>query len=286
MEAFVAKQLYDFETGKISRRRLIETLTVAATTAYAAGTADAAESTGLKAALVNHISYTCPDFKKAADWYSMVFNLDQVGATKNDVALPFGKKGDQPFGVAANDVPLTHLIIRSRDLNAPPPTGGPPRRKSAAVVDHVAYTVADFDRLGRRRSSPRLASKTYARPGNSASNGGRVRLRRPDQRHRGNGAVGRRLRPARLSKGLFPRAGRDRNMPSVLIERPGGHLSSPPAPSGQTSFSSSDRLYAIRGEGVPPGCGIPIGSDGLSNLTAIGLSQRGIGQRQNNCNGD
>ena len=144
MEAFVAKHLNDFETGKISRRRLIETLTAAATTAYA-GSANAAESTGLKAALVNHVSYTCPDFKKAADWYSMVFNLDQVGATSHDVALPFGKKGDEPYGVTATDVPLTHLIIRSRDLNAPPPTGGPPRRKSAAVVDHIAYTVADFD---------------------------------------------------------------------------------------------------------------------------------------------
>jgi len=155
METFVAKHLNDFETGKISRRGLIETLTLAATTAYAAGSANAAESGGLKAALVNHISYTCPDFQKAADWYSMVFNLDQVGATKRDVALPFGKKGDQPYGVAATDVPLTHLIIRSRDLNAPPPTGGPPRRKSAAVVDHIAYTVADFDQA---RAKARLAA--------------------------------------------------------------------------------------------------------------------------------
>jgi hypothetical protein len=144
MESFVAKHLNDFETGKISRRRLIETLTLAATTAYA-GSAKGAESTGLKAALVNHISYTCPDFHKAADWYSMVFNLDQVGATARDVALPFGKKGDEPYGVTATDVPLTHLIIRSRDLNAPPPTGGPPRRHAAAVIDHIAYTVADFD---------------------------------------------------------------------------------------------------------------------------------------------
>jgi glyoxalase/bleomycin resistance protein/dioxygenase superfamily protein len=144
MESFVAKHLSDFETGKISRRKLIETLTVAATTAYA-GTANAAESAGLKAALVNHISYTCPDFHKAADWYSMVFNLDQVGPTARDVALPFGKKSDLPYGVTATDVPLTHLIIRTRDLNAPPPTGGPPRRKSAAVVDHIAYTVSDFN---------------------------------------------------------------------------------------------------------------------------------------------
>ena len=95
---------------------------------------------------MNHISYNCPDFRKGADWYSKVFNLDQVGATKIDVALPFGKKGEKPFGVTANDVPLTSIIIRSRDLNAPPQGGGAPRRKSQALIEHMGYTVADFER--------------------------------------------------------------------------------------------------------------------------------------------
>ena len=144
MEGFVAHTLNEFEQGRISRRKLIETLTFAATTAYATGSAGAAE--GLKAALVNHISYTCPNFRQAADWYSKVFNLDQIGARDKDVALPFGKKGDQPYNVAAKDVPLTHLIIRTRDLNPAPAAGEAPRPKVQAVVDHVAYTVADFDR--------------------------------------------------------------------------------------------------------------------------------------------
>ena len=39
MEGFVAQKLNDFETGKISRRKLIETLTFAATTVYAADSA-------------------------------------------------------------------------------------------------------------------------------------------------------------------------------------------------------------------------------------------------------
>jgi len=146
MEGFVAHKLAEFEQGKISRRRLIETLTLAATTAYAADRADAAESQGLKAALVNHISYTCPDFRQAADWYSKVFNLDQVGARDKDVALPFGKKGEQPYNVAAKDVPLTHLIFRTRDLNPAQAPGEVPRPKVQALIDHVAYTVADFDR--------------------------------------------------------------------------------------------------------------------------------------------
>jgi len=76
MEGFVAKHVHDYQTGKISRRRLIEILTLAATSA-GAGRAAGAEPTGLDVALVNHVSYTCPDFRKAADWYSKVFNLDR-----------------------------------------------------------------------------------------------------------------------------------------------------------------------------------------------------------------
>src|SRR6516164_2252133 len=143
MEGFVAKHVHDYQTGKISRLRLIEILTLAATSA-GAGRAAGAEPTGLDVALVNHVSYTCPDFRKAADWYSKVFNLDQVGATDHDVALPFGKKGEKPYGVAANDVPLTHIICRTRPRDAPAGAGagsGPPRRTAKAVIDHIALTV-------------------------------------------------------------------------------------------------------------------------------------------------
>jgi hypothetical protein len=160
MEGFVAHKLNEFETGKISRRRLIETLTLAATTAYAADSANAASPRD--AALINHISYTCPDFKKAADWYSMVFNLDQVGTTAHDTALPFGKKGDQPYNVTAKDVPLPHIIVRSRDPHGPPAPSV--RRPRAAVIDHIGYTAADFncegegptDRIGAANARWRL----------------------------------------------------------------------------------------------------------------------------------
>jgi catechol 2,3-dioxygenase-like lactoylglutathione lyase family enzyme len=147
MESFYATKIDEFAKGKISRRALLETLTVAVTTTTAAGAATAAASDpALKVALINHISYNCPDFKKGADWYSKVFNLDQIGTTKIDTALPFGKKGEKPFGVTANDVPLTSIIVRTRDLNAPPQGGGAPRRKSQAQIEHMGYTVADFDR--------------------------------------------------------------------------------------------------------------------------------------------
>jgi catechol 2,3-dioxygenase-like lactoylglutathione lyase family enzyme len=149
MDSFYAAKLDEFAQGKISRRKLLETLTVAATTAYAAAPSTAAAAApasdpALKIQLVNHISYNCPDFKKAADWYQRVFNLEPVGETKIDVALPFGKKGEKPFGVTANDVPLSSIIIRTRNLNEP--TNGRTPRKSQAIIEHMGYTVADFNR--------------------------------------------------------------------------------------------------------------------------------------------
>jgi catechol 2,3-dioxygenase-like lactoylglutathione lyase family enzyme len=147
MEGFAAQKLNDFETGKISRRKLIESLTLAATTACGAGDAEAqTPNATLKAQLINHFSYTCPNFRQAADWYSKILNLDQVGATDRDVVLPFGKKGEQPYGVTASDVPLTHLVIRSRDVNGPRRSGTEPRPAPQAVIDHIAFTVAGFNR--------------------------------------------------------------------------------------------------------------------------------------------
>jgi len=156
MEGFIAQEIEDYQTGKISRRRLIETLTLAATTLYAADAQGAASNPALKVALVNHVSYTCPNFRQAADWYSKIFNLDQVGATKTDVALPFGKRSEKPPGVTADDVPLTSLIIRSRDSDAPARGEATPRRKSRALVNHIAYTIADFSQARVRAELKRL----------------------------------------------------------------------------------------------------------------------------------
>jgi hypothetical protein len=157
MEGFAAQKLNEFETGKISRRRLIESLTLAATTLYSADAAKAQADQTLKAQLINHISYTCPNYKQAADWYSMVFNLDQIGANGRDVAMPFGKKGEQPYNVTAKGVPLSHLIVRTPDPKAPPPAR--PKPAPQAVIDHFALTVADFNRDRARTELTALGVK-------------------------------------------------------------------------------------------------------------------------------
>ena len=145
MFGFAATKLEEFEQGKISRRQLIQTLTAATTAVGASGTAQAqGQPVGVSPALINHVSYTCADFKKAADWYSKLFNLDQVGLKADEVTLPFGKMNEKPLGITANDVPPSFLLCRTRPDNTPAPGGGV-RPRATNVVNHMAYTVADFD---------------------------------------------------------------------------------------------------------------------------------------------
>src|SRR5215831_13372981 len=66
MESVIAKLLQDFEQGKMNRRQLIQSLSLAA-----AGIAPAARAAGkpLEALYVNHISYEVNDYKKVRDFY-------------------------------------------------------------------------------------------------------------------------------------------------------------------------------------------------------------------------
>ena len=107
-----------------------------------------------RAALVNHISYSCPDFRRAADWYSNIFNLEQTGASASDVTLLFGPKNERPLGVTASDVSLPHLVMRNAS------TGGE-HHDAKALVNHIAYTIADFEEKRVRAELKRLG---YPRP--------------------------------------------------------------------------------------------------------------------------
>src|SRR5437899_12142774 len=121
MESVIAKLLQDFEQGKMNRRQLIRSLSVAAAAAAAAaGMAPEARAAGkpLEALYVNHISYEVNDYKKVRDFY-----VDLLGMkiTEDD-----GKQCRLVFG---NNM----LIPRNR-------AGGGP-----AKVDHIAYTVTNWD---------------------------------------------------------------------------------------------------------------------------------------------
>jgi len=120
MEHLIANLLRDFDQGKMTRRQLIQSLALAATAASAAAAAPAAaaaDSELLKATNFNHVSYQVADYAKTRDFYAKLFSMKVTDDDGKQCRLTFG-----------NNI----LIARTR------PSGTP-------KVDHIAYTVANWD---------------------------------------------------------------------------------------------------------------------------------------------
>jgi len=117
MEKIIAKLLGEFEQGKLNRRQLIQNLTIAATAATAvSGVPAAAEGKVIEATNINHVSYQVSDYAKTRDFYAGLFGMK--------VSEDDGKQCRLSFG---NNI----LIVRNR--------------QPAGKVDHIAYTIANWD---------------------------------------------------------------------------------------------------------------------------------------------
>jgi catechol 2,3-dioxygenase-like lactoylglutathione lyase family enzyme len=143
MEHIIAKLLGDFESGKMTRRQLIQSLTVAATAASAAFSAPAVAATpenkGFKAIAVNHISYEVADYAKTRDFYSDLLGMKVLQDNGKQCFLAFGE---------------TFLIPRPpRQADKPP------------YVDHFAITIENWNKdvveaeLNRRGLEPKPDTK-------------------------------------------------------------------------------------------------------------------------------
>jgi catechol 2,3-dioxygenase-like lactoylglutathione lyase family enzyme len=118
MEHVIAKLVHEFEEGKLTRRQLIQNLTLAATAASAASAVPAAraEDKVLLATNFNHVSYQVTDYARTRDFYAGLFGMKVSEDNGNQCHLTFG-----------NNI----LIVRSR--------------QPAPKVDHIAYTIANWD---------------------------------------------------------------------------------------------------------------------------------------------
>jgi catechol 2,3-dioxygenase-like lactoylglutathione lyase family enzyme len=134
MEHIIAKLLNDFESGKMNRRQLIQSLAMAATAAGAVAPL-AAEGKGFKAVTVNHISYQVADYKRTRDFYVDLLGMKVTGDTGRQCNLSFGD---------------TFLLPRNAREGVQTPR-----------VDHMAYTIETWDQktvkaeLERRGLTPR-----------------------------------------------------------------------------------------------------------------------------------
>ena len=104
--------------GKLSQRQLIQNLALAATAAAAARPVPAAAAEGkvLKVTGINHVSYQVTDYARTRDFYTGLFDMK--------VSEDDGKQCRLSFG---DDI----LVVRSR--------------QPAPKVDHIAYTIANWD---------------------------------------------------------------------------------------------------------------------------------------------
>ncbi len=104
MKPIISDLVTRFETGGLSRRDLIQGLTMLVATASASA-ADSAPEAALNCTGVDHVSVRVKDLKKSAEFYQSLFGLEARGEDKEHRILRLGKKRvivslrqDEPYG--------------------------------------------------------------------------------------------------------------------------------------------------------------------------------------------
>jgi catechol 2,3-dioxygenase-like lactoylglutathione lyase family enzyme len=146
VERFIDNLIKEFETGKVGRREFCQTVAIAATV-YAAGGAEAnaAPAQGFTLLGVNHLSYQCPDYTKARDFYATMFGMEiknDNGKSRANLAF-----GPEP-GMGGN-----FLVAHN--------PGNNPLKPTEAVIDHICYTISNWDE-GKVRAA--LKAKGFDSP--------------------------------------------------------------------------------------------------------------------------
>lgn len=124
MEQIVANLVSEFEQGKLTRRQLIRSLSLAVTAGTAlsaAPAAAAAEGKTLQAMYINHVSYQVADYARTRDFYAGLFGMRVAEDDgKTQCRLLFGDN-----------------ILAVRNASTRP--------DKKIGVDHISYTIANWD---------------------------------------------------------------------------------------------------------------------------------------------
>jgi catechol 2,3-dioxygenase-like lactoylglutathione lyase family enzyme len=149
METVINNLLKAFEAGKISRRQLIQSLALAATAASVPQVSAApASHRGFKTVEVNHISYQVRDYRVTRDFY-----VDLMGMK----VIADAWRGRGECVLTWDRGPASYFIPR----NHPSPQGETASPDAKPVIDHIAFTIENWDRsaveaeLKRRGLNPR-----------------------------------------------------------------------------------------------------------------------------------
>jgi catechol 2,3-dioxygenase-like lactoylglutathione lyase family enzyme len=136
MERFIADLVRGLDSGKIDGREFCKAVALAAVVYDAGDAAKAQAERGFKVIGINHLSYTCPDYTKARDWYASVLNM-KITPERDD-----GKRANLEFGPPQGKGG-SFLAMRNPDNIASGSNGT--KRRTEAVIDHICYTVPNWD---------------------------------------------------------------------------------------------------------------------------------------------
>jgi len=119
MTMAIAELVHRFEQGALTRRQLIQRLSLLM--AAAVPTAGAAQTSGLRGTGIDHVSVLVADLPRSAAFYQSVFGMSTVSEDKPNQILRLGMK---------------RTIV---SLRHEPPAG-------TGTVDHFAISVENFNR--------------------------------------------------------------------------------------------------------------------------------------------
>ena len=186
MESVIARLLNEFETGKMSRRQLVQTLALVAVGApVATALAESvAPSPGVapaaapwKTVYLDHISYQVSDYKRSVDFYSglMGWTVIPGSDTGRQAALDINgiggiiiRNGGGGRGAAGPAQAGSAEVTPAAPTPAPAPgadgagRGGAPRAPITGVINHISWGVEPWDtetvraELTKRGLTPRV----------------------------------------------------------------------------------------------------------------------------------
>lgn len=123
MEAIIASLVKRFESGALSRRELVQGLTMLTAASGAVGEAQAQAPAGggtFKAAKIDHVSIQVADLPRAIAFYQKIFSLPQVSEDKPNEIVRLGAAGK---------------VLVSLHHKSP-----------TALVDHFAIGIENFEK--------------------------------------------------------------------------------------------------------------------------------------------
>ena len=141
MEAIIAKLVRDFESGSISRRQLIQALAmvavggpVARVVAEPAPLAPILRDAPWKTIWLDHISFTCTDYKKTSEFYTGLMGWTVKAGTDNgrQVTCEVGDIGT--------------ILFRNGKASSTGGAAAPKDQPVTAVIDHVSFGVTPWNK--------------------------------------------------------------------------------------------------------------------------------------------